>query len=74
MLAGTASSLLLIYFSPAVQLDVLGRTSAPFPLKNPALVSLPLAALTALAVSRLWPEREAQARFAEIERRVHLGA
>jgi cation/acetate symporter len=38
------------------------------------LISLPLAIVTGLVVSLLWPEREAEARFAEVEQRVHLGA
>jgi cation/acetate symporter len=63
----------LIYFSPAIQVDILGHASAPFPLKNPGLISIPVAALTALAVSLLAPEPEAHARFVEVERRVHLG-
>jgi cation/acetate symporter len=73
MVAGTVVSLVLIYFSPAIQVDILGHASAPFPLKNPGLISIPVAALTALAVSLLAPEPEAHARFVEVERRVHLG-
>ena len=42
MLAGTASSLLLIYLSPTIQVDVLKNTDAWFPLRNPGLVSIPL--------------------------------
>jgi cation/acetate symporter len=73
MVAGTLVSLVLIYLSPAIQIDILGRASAPFPLKNPGLLSMPVAALTALVVSLLAPEPEAHARFAEVERRVHFG-
>ena len=35
MLVGTASSLLLIYLSPTIQIDVLKNTTAWFPLRNP---------------------------------------
>ena len=35
MLVGTASSLILIYFSPTIQLDVLKNPTAWFPLRNP---------------------------------------
>jgi cation/acetate symporter len=73
MVAGTVVSLVLIYFSPAIQVDILGHASAPFPLKNPGLISIPVAALTALVVSLVAPEPEAHARFVEVERRVHLG-
>jgi cation/acetate symporter len=73
MLAGTASSLILIYLSPTIQLDVLKNPSAWFPLRNPGLVSIPLSFAVAIAVSSLWPETEAESRFTEVERRVHVG-
>jgi cation/acetate symporter len=74
MLAGTVSSLVLIYFSPTIQIDVLHHATAAFPLRNPGLISLPLAVVTGIVVSLVWPEREAEARFTEVEHRVHLGA
>lgn len=73
MLAGTASSLVLIYLSPTIQMDVLRNTTAWFPLRNPGLVSIPLSFIVAIVVSSLWPEAEADARFVEVEQRVHLG-
>jgi hypothetical protein len=33
----------------------------------------PLAFATSIVVSLLWPEREAQARFVDLERQTHLG-
>ena len=74
MLVGTASALILIYLSPTIQMGVLGRASAPFPLRNPGLITIPLAFLVGMAVSLLAPEREARERFAEMEHRVHMGA
>jgi cation/acetate symporter len=74
MVAGTVTSLVLIYFSPTIQMDILRHSSAPFPLRNPGLISMPLAIVTGIVVSLIWPEREAEARFAEVEHRVHLGA
>jgi cation/acetate symporter len=74
MLGGTASSLLLIYLSPTIQIDILQHTSAPFPLRNPGLVSIPLAFALAIVVSWLWPDPAAEAGFAEVEHRVHIGA
>ena len=71
MLAGTASSLILIYLSPTIQIDVLKNTTAWFPLRNPGLVSIPLSFIVAIAVAALWPEPEAERRFAEVEHRVH---
>jgi cation/acetate symporter len=73
MIAGTLAALVLIYLSPTIQLAVLHHASAPFPLRNPGLVSIPLAFLVGIAVSLLAPEREASERFAEVRRRVHLG-
>jgi cation/acetate symporter len=73
MLVGTLTALVLIALSPTIQLDVLGRASAPFPLRNPGIVTIPLAFLVGIAVSLLAPEREAEARFAEVQRRLHLG-
>ena len=73
MLVGTASSLLLIYFSPAIQIDILHNTTAPFPLRNPGLISIPLSFAVAIIVALAWPEPAAAAGFAEVERRVHVG-
>ena len=63
MLAGTASALLLIYLSPTVQVQILGHATAPFPLKNPGLVTIPLAFLVGIAVSLLAPEKDADEAF-----------
>jgi cation/acetate symporter len=73
MLVGTASALILIYLSPTIQVQMLGREAALFPLKNPGLVTVPLSFLVGILVSLLTPETEAAARYAEIEKRVHLG-
>jgi cation/acetate symporter len=72
MLAGTASSLALIYLSPTIQIDVLKNSSAWFPLRNPGLVSIPLSFAVGTLISVLWPEPEAEARFVEVERKVHF--
>ena len=74
MLVGTASALLLIYLSPTIQMQMLGHASAPFPLKNPGLVTIPLSFLVGVAVSLLFPEREADEAFAAMQIRLHLGA
>jgi cation/acetate symporter len=73
MLVGTLSALVLIYLSPTIQMDVLRHAAAPFPLRNPGLVTIPLSFVVGMAVSLLAPERDAVARFAELEERVHLG-
>ena len=73
MLVGTTSALLLIYLSPTIQMGILGRASAPFPLRNPGLITIPLSFLVGLVVSKLAPEPAAEQAFAEMEQRVHMG-
>ena len=74
IVVGAVSALVLITLSPTILEDVLGNDSSYFPLRNPALVSMPLAFLTGIVVSLLTPERRAEERFAEAEARIHLGA
>ncbi|MBW4593226.1 MAG: sodium/solute symporter [Brasilonema angustatum HA4187-MV1] len=73
MLVGTISSLVLIYLSPTIQVTILKHASAPFPLKNPGLITIPLAFLVGIVVSLLASERQAQEKFAEVENRIHVG-
>jgi cation/acetate symporter len=73
MLTGTLSALVLIYLSPTVQVSILKHASAPFPLKNPGLVTIPLAFLVGIAVSLLAPERSADDAFPAMQHRLHLG-
>src|SRR3954463_7110652 len=51
MLTGTLATLLLIWLSPTIQVDVLHRATAWFPLKNPALVTIPLGFAVGIVVS-----------------------
>ncbi|MEX2204950.1 MAG: sodium/solute symporter [Myxococcota bacterium] len=73
MVVGTFSTIALIWLSPTVQIDILKADSAWFPLKNPALVTIPLSFLTAIVVSLLRSEEGATHRFAAVEQRTHLG-
>ena len=74
MIVGAASTLTLIALSPAVQIDLLHHTTAIFPLKNPALVTIPLSFATGILVSLLRPDRASEARHAALETRLLLGA
>jgi cation/acetate symporter len=74
MLTGTVATLVLIYLSPTIQMDVLGNDSAWFPLRNPAMITIPLSFVVGVGVSFLAAEREASDGFVEMERRTHLGA
>jgi cation/acetate symporter len=74
MIVGTVSALLLIALSPAIQVQVLGRPSAIFPLGNPGLITIPLAFLTGIVVSLVSPDPAAHAAFPALQKRLHLGA
>ena len=73
MLVGACSSVILIAFSPTVQMDIFGHATAWFPLRNPGIVTIPLAFAVAIAVSLARPVADEQRRFLEAERRLHLG-
>ncbi|HET8624692.1 MAG TPA: cation acetate symporter, partial [Gemmatimonadales bacterium] len=70
---GTVGTLTLIALSPTVQVEILGRPDAWFPLKNPALVTLPASFAAGIAVSWLTARAELRAGYAGWERRMHLG-
>jgi cation/acetate symporter len=74
MVTGTLTTLLLIYLSPTIQVDLLGHESAWFPLRNPAMLTIPLSFVVGIGVSLLAAESAAADGFAEVERRTHLGA
>ena len=73
MATGTLATLGLIYLSPTIQMDILGHGDAWFPLKNPALVTIPLSFLAGVLVSLLAPEPASAAGFTRLERQTHLG-
>jgi cation/acetate symporter len=73
MIAGTVAALLLIYFSPTIQIDILHNTEAWFALRNPGIVSIPLSFAVAIGVSLMRPVSSEARRFAELERQLHLG-
>jgi cation/acetate symporter len=70
MIVGTVTALVLIYFSPAIQIDILKHETALFPLKNPGLVTIPLSFLVGIVVSLLTPEVGAAEKFIETEHRI----
>jgi cation/acetate symporter len=73
MAVGALSTLILIALSPAVQIDLLHHTEAIFPLKNPALITIPLSFATGIVVSLLKPDTDGAARYAAMETRLLLG-
>jgi cation/acetate symporter len=74
MALGTAGTLTLIYLSPTVQIDILGHATAWFPLKNPALVTMPLSFAAGVLVSLVTARRSEAERYERVRRRMHLGA
>ena len=74
MVLGTVSTLVLIWLSPTVQIDVLKHATAWFPLKNPALVTIPLSFAVGIIVSLLTARRQEADAFTGVERRMQLGA
>jgi cation/acetate symporter len=74
MVTGTGAAIVLILLSPTIQVDVLHRASAPFPLKNPGLVTMTLSFAVGIVVSLLRPEPEAAKKYDEAASRMHFGA
>ena len=74
MLLGTAATLVLIYLSPTVQVDVFKHAAAWFPLRNPALITMPLSFAAGVVVSLCTASQKEAAGFADVQRRMHLGA
>ena len=73
MVVGTVATLTLIWLSPTIQVDVLARSGAWFPLKNPALLTIPLSFVVGVVVSLLTTER-ARSDAAALDRRMVLGS
>ena len=72
-MTGSILSVLLIVLSPTVWVGVFRYPEAIFPLRNPAIVSMPAAFLAAAAVSLLAREPSAAARFDDEKLRTYLG-
>ncbi len=73
ILFGTAATLLLIWMSPAIQIDLLGNKTAYFPYRNPGLFTIPLSFVVGIVVSLLSREPAASEGFTKLERQIHLG-
>lgn len=73
MLVGTISTLLLIWLSPTIQIDVLKNATAWFGLRNPALITIPLSFAVGIVGSLLTTDAAAAEGYARVERQIHLG-
>lgn len=73
MVVGLLSTVLLLIASPLVQVDMLHHASAWFPLRNPGIVSIPLAFTVTVLVSLAGSRARSTAGYAAIERQMLLG-
>jgi cation/acetate symporter len=70
---GAALSVALIVLSPTIWVDLLHKPHAIFPLRNPAIVSMPASFLCGIVASLLTREPSAEARFDDEKLRTYLG-
>ena len=73
IVTGAVLSVLLIVLSPTVWVDLLGNPHAIFPLRNPAIVSMPAAFLVGIVASLATREPAAEAMFDDEKLRTYLG-
>jgi cation/acetate symporter len=71
--SGAAVSVVLIAFSPTIWVDILHHARPLFPLRNPAIVSLPVGFLCGVVASLSHREPAAEARFDDEKLRTYLG-
>ena len=73
ILTGTVLSVVLIILSPTVWVEIFGFGHALFPLKNPAIISLPASFLAAYLGSVTGREPDAEQKYDDKKVRTHLG-
>ncbi|HVT19132.1 MAG TPA: sodium/solute symporter [Thermoanaerobaculia bacterium] len=73
ILIGAFLSILLIILSPTVWVDVLKNKEALFPMRNPAIVSMPASFIVAWLVSLATSEASAEAKFEDEKLCAYLG-
>ena len=73
IVAGATLAVVLIVLSPTVWVDIFGFRQAIFPLRNPAIVSMPAAFLAGVIASLMTREPSAEARFDDEKLRTYLG-
>jgi cation/acetate symporter len=73
IIAGAFMSVGLIVLSPTVWVDILKNPAAVFPLRNPAIISMPIAFLAGIVGSMTTAEARAESLFDDEKLRVYLG-
>ena len=73
IITGAGLAVGLIILSPTVWVDIFKNQAPIFPLKNPALISMPAAFIVGLLVSKMTPEPSAADKYEEEKLRTYLG-
>ncbi len=73
MITGTVSTLLLITLSPTVWVDLLHNKTPILSLKNPGVITVPLAFIVGILASLSQREPDAEAAFEAAQHRMHFG-
>src|SRR4051812_32746386 len=73
IIAGATLSVVLIVLSPTIWVDLLHNARAIFPLRNPAIISMPAGFLAGIVASLIAKEPEAELRFHDEKLRTYLG-
>jgi len=73
IITGAVLSVVLIVLSPTIWVDLLHNPSPLFPLRNPAIVSMPAGFLAGIIASLVVSEPDAEARFHDEKLRTYLG-
>jgi cation/acetate symporter len=73
ILSGAVLSVALILLSPTVWVDLLHNPAAIFPLRNPAIVSMPVSFVCGIVASLLTSEPAAETAFDDEKLRTYLG-
>ena len=74
MVVGTVATLVLIYLSPVIQVDILKHSGAWFPLKNPAVITIPGSFLVGILVSLMTSDEKAMVHYEGSVREMIEGA
>jgi cation/acetate symporter len=73
IVVGAAVSVVLILLSPTIWVDLFHNARAIFPLRNPAIISMPAGFLAGIVASLIVNEPEAELRFHDEKLRTYLG-
>lgn len=74
VVVGLVASVGLIALSPTVMIDIFKASHALVPLKNPAIVSIPMGFLGGVVGSLVFPDATAASKYDDVKRRMALGA